>query len=121
MTYKYKLVGRVPSKKNSRVVNTWTGKNFPNNKYRQWHKSASYQLMTQKQPESPLERVNSITVVFYPPDKRKFDLTNKAESIMDLLVDNNILQDDNYEIVPMLILKIAEVVKDGFTEISISI
>lgn len=32
----------------------------------------------------------------FPNSKRKADLTNKAESIMDALVDAGVLEDDNW-------------------------
>lgn len=44
-----------------------------------------------------------ITITF--PDKRTADLTNKAESIMDLLVDAYILFDDSHVNVPKLTLR----------------
>jgi Holliday junction resolvase RusA-like endonuclease len=39
------------------------------------------------------------------PDAIRADLTNKAESIMDLLVDAGVLQDDNWNVVPEVILR----------------
>ena len=38
------------------------------------------------------------------PDKRKTDLTNKAESVMDLLVDCGVIEDDSWQFVPKLYL-----------------
>ena len=55
-----------------------------------------------------LNKINNVSLIhltIYSENKRKFDLTNKAESIMDLLVDAGILLDDNYEVVPKLILE----------------
>lgn len=49
---------------------------------------------------------------FFAGDNRKFDLTNKAESIMDTLVDAGLLTDDNYSVVSELILKFGGVEKD---------
>ena len=46
-----------------------------------------------------------MNIYFYFPDNRIADLTNKAESIMDLLVDNKIIKDDNWRIIPELFLK----------------
>ena len=43
-------------------------------------------------------------MTIYPPDRRKADLTNKAESIADLLVDNGFLADDNWTVVPKVVL-----------------
>lgn len=87
------LKGRVPSKKNSRI-NTRSGRSFPSAKYSAWHKDASAQLVLQQAPQvgSP-----DITLQFWFPDNRWCDLTNKAESIMDLLVDNALLVDDSWQ------------------------
>lgn len=88
-----------PSKKNSRI-NTRSGRSFPSSKYTAWHKIASSQLLG----ASPF-RTNLLTLTFVSGDNRKFDLTNKAESIMDLLVDCGLIDDDNYSIIPELHLR----------------
>jgi Holliday junction resolvase RusA-like endonuclease len=44
--------------------------------------------------------VKKIVIQIWAGDKRASDLTNKAESIMDLLVDAGILSDDNWFVVP---------------------
>lgn len=73
---------------------------FPSNKYREWHKEASAQL-----PKIKIRDIMELTIVFYFPDARTTDLSNKCESIMDLLVDNGVLEDDNWNIVPRLVLE----------------
>ena|SRR3990167_8738951 len=85
------LHGLTPSKKNSRI-NTKSGMSFPSAKYTLWHKDASKQLIGQKPINS-----TKLKVIFYAGDNRKYDLSNKFESIADLLVDNGLLQDDNWE------------------------
>jgi len=106
------LLGRIPSKKNSRVTNTRTGRTFPNARYTKWHKDASNQLKEGYVWVECLQKVKKVELVFIMPDKRKCDLTNKAESVMDLLVDNNILEDDNWYVVPELIISCKEVNKE---------
>ena len=93
------ISGSTPSKKNSRI-NTRSGRSFPSSKYTAWHKDASLQIIGSKKITT-----EHLHISFIAGDKRKFDLTNKAESIMDLLVDNGILEDDNYSIIPTLTLK----------------
>ena len=84
--------GRIPSKKNSRI-NTRSGRSFPSSKYTAWHKDASLQISrAHKQTQK------GISLTFYMPDNRRTDLTNKAESVMDLLVDNGIFEDDSWQI-----------------------
>ena len=68
--------------------------------YTKWQREASNQLVG-KVPMEPIKKC-SIEMLFFAPDKRKTDLTNKAESIMDLLVENAVIEDDNYEIVPYI-------------------
>lgn len=102
------LYGSTPSKKNSKIV-ICRGK-FPNlipsKNYTEWHKDALIQLKGKKKIES-----NRITITFFAGDNRKFDLTNKAESIMDTLVDAGLIEDDNYSIISELILRFGGVEK----------
>lgn len=79
---------------------------LPSTKYTTWHKDAIKQLSTAK----PITG-NKITLTFIAGDNRKFDLSNKAESIMDLLVDAGLIEDDNYSIVSELVLRFGGVEK----------
>ena len=102
---KLTVKGRIPSKKNSRNIFVRGGKiiNIPSTKYAAWHKESLEQL----KDFSPLcwDKVPTIKLEFYAPDKRASDLTNKAESIMDLLVDKCIICDDNWWMVSKIILE----------------
>lgn len=93
------ITGRVPSKKNSKRKIQRGHKTFmvPSKEHEEWHEDASWQLYTQKK-QVGIERC-SISIMFYMPDRRRADLTNKAESVMDLLVDNGILKDDSWQVV----------------------
>ncbi len=98
------LTGRVPSKKNSKRV-FCRGKYptvIPSEKHQEWHKVASVELL--QFSNNALKRSKTLRMTFYPPDARKADLTNKAESVMDLLVDNGYLEDDNWFEVSGLLL-----------------
>jgi Holliday junction resolvase RusA-like endonuclease len=113
-----KITGLVPSKKNSRITVRATGRSFPSKKYSEWHRDASLQLM---KCTAKFDKVSSIKIVFHYGTKRAFDLTNKAESIMDLLVDNEIIADDNFTVVPEINLAIGEYSKNEYvTEIYIT-
>ena len=68
--------------------------NIPSKKYAEWHKDASAQLSLYNL--ATISNVEYISLQLFAPDKRKSDLTNKAESILDLLVDNYIIIDDNW-------------------------
>jgi Holliday junction resolvase RusA-like endonuclease len=44
-------------------------------------------------------------MVFLMPDARRTDLTNKAESVADLLVDNGIIKDDSWQVIDEMLLR----------------
>ena len=90
------LKGRIPSKKNSKQVFARGGRVIviPSENYKVWHEEQSY-MIKKYRPKKPIEKCE-VEILFYAPDKRKADLTNKAESLMDLLVDNNFIVDDNW-------------------------
>ena len=108
--YSLSFEGNIPSKKNSKQIVT---KPFPrlisSKAYLAWHKTCSQTLKMAR-----IEPIRLIEVNLYDKlnkdgtePKRKFDLTNKAESIMDLLVDCKIIEDDNYKVIPQMILSFA--------------
>lgn len=108
------LKGRIPSKKNSKIM-VCRGKFptlLPSSDYRKWQKDALEQLAKNKIPKKKLQSVPWISVIFYAPDNRKFDLSNKFESIADLLVDYGLLEDDNYSILGDIQLCFGGVEKD---------
>jgi len=80
---------------NGRIIN------IPSEQYKNWHKQASQQLIG----VDKIDGVCEIQIEFFMPDKRKADLTNKAESILDLLVDVGIIKDDSWKYVPSLFLR----------------
>jgi len=44
-------------------------------------------------------------MTFFSQTRRKSDIDNHATSILDLLVDLGILEDDNWSVIPMMIIK----------------
>ena len=113
------LYGRIPSKKNSRTIIVRGKRPFsvPSSNYKKWHKKASAYIHIFKykhsfKPEEIMyEPACDVTLVFFMPDNRKTDLTNKAESVMDLLVDTRIIIDDCWQIVNSLSLVAAGIDK----------
>ena len=102
------LLGSTPSKKNSKIM-VCRGKFpilLPSSNYMTWHKDALKQL-------EGCKKINKtkFCLTFIAGDNRKFDLSNKAESIMDTLVDAGLIGDDNYEFVSELTLKFGGVQK----------
>lgn len=107
------IKGDCPSKKNQKQIfhNKFTGKPFitTSEVYKRWYPQAFSQL----QGVQPVQEVGPVELTFYPATKRKSDLTNRADSIMDLLVDAKIIEDDNWSIVSQLILTFGGVDKEN--------
>ena len=104
------LSGDVPSKKNSQQI--YLGKNgkrfiTASKNYKHWHEEHSWRLGGHKKINS----ICSILLTYYPSTRRRSDLTNKSESVMDLLVDNEIIDDDNWFVVPEVRMKFGGVDK----------
>ena len=93
----------IPSKKNSKKIVVRWNRPFiiSSDNYQKWQKEHLFLLRGYPKLNWPFK----ISISFQWWDKRKADLTNKAESIMDLLVDAWIIKDDNYEVVNEIILK----------------
>ena len=110
---RFVIKGRVPSKKNSRNVFVRRGKQFniPSSDYNKWHNQAAIQLSLQEKIK--LKGVCEVQMIWFMPDNRKCDLTNKTESIMDLLVDCEIIVDDNWQIIPRIMIECRGVFKDN--------
>lgn len=94
MVGKIIITGRIPSKKNSRITVRATGMSFPSSDYTSWHRNAGRQIMG-----SPKMNGKGITMDFWLPDNRKTDLNNKAASILDLMKDMGIIEDDAWQII----------------------
>jgi Holliday junction resolvase RusA-like endonuclease len=100
------LYGNVPSKKNSkrRVQRGAHIFMVPSKNHEDWHAMqmayiASSEFVREYKCHFPIVYTECVTLTFYPPDRRASDATNKAESVMDLLVDAGVLKDDNWFIV----------------------
>ena len=97
------IKGRIPSKKNSKQMILVRGKRIivPSRQYSAWYKEQRQELAGI--PKLRLNEVSiEMTITF--PDNIKSDLTNKAESIMDLLVDSGIIEDDNHKVCKKIML-----------------
>lgn len=108
------LHGRVPSKKNSKRI-AYAGHRpiiISSKDYEVWHTIASFELVAECRKggfKDMLIGPLRISMTMFGENKRLFDLTNKAESVMDLLVDNFIIKDDNWKEIPEILLKFGEV------------
>lgn len=93
------LQGETSAKKNSRINDTRSGRNFPNPRYMQWRDDAILQVLAQtKGWKAPIPC--SITITFFHGDKRVRDSDNGLTSILDMLKDCGVLLDDRWIYVP---------------------
>lgn len=97
MTMNLTLYGRIPSKKNwtFTIWKNWKQIKLPSKKYQDWEKE---QIKEVKWISLDNQENLCITCDFYLPDNRKTDLSNKFESIADMLVKAKVLEDDNAKI-----------------------
>ena len=96
--YSFYIHSETPSKKNSVKFNSNTHRTYKTKHFQEWHKIAMVELMKQKRPSTPIQHCN-ITLTFIHGDYRRRDSDNGCSSIMDLLVDMGIIQDDNWKVV----------------------
>lgn len=103
------LKGRIPSKKNSKQMIHAKGRVFfiPSKQYAEWHREQSKELTETKRLKSAQLPIQEATIEMKItfPDNIRADLTNKAESVMDLLVDNGILEDDNHKVCKKVVIE----------------
>lgn len=114
MMHKIIFKGNIPSKKNSKRigVNRYTHKPFitSSDKFKIWYEEQEW-LLKGKLPKLIVDKIIDVTFTYFPKTAGKADLSNKFESIMDFLVDKNVIADDNYFVVRKCILEFGGVDK----------
>lgn len=98
--------GETPSKKNNRVF--VPGRrgilSIPSKRYAAWHTQALWQLKGVK----PITVYPcALTIVLWASTRRKFDIDNRATSILDVLQDAGILENDDWAHVQTLTVQYA--------------
>ena len=94
--------GEVPSKKNANKFNTKTCRVYKTKLYQQWHNVTRLQVQSQMQKQnisSPISEPVKVSITFVHGDLVRRDSDNATSSILDLLMDCKILEDDNWKIV----------------------
>ena len=99
------IQGETPSKKNSRI-NTRSGRSFPNKRYMDWLHSALAQVIEQVSgPGRPWEWASpdglELTCTFYHGDLKRRDSDNQLSSVLDMLVEAQVIEDDSWMILPV--------------------
>lgn len=92
--------GRIPSKKNEHFAKFIKGKIcvFPSTKYQKRENDQIKRLMADRVRPLKLDKPLKVVYKFRFPDRLKTDLSNKLESINDLLVRYGVFADDNHRI-----------------------
>lgn len=95
---KFKVTGRIPSKKNMMQIRKRGQYSSigANKKFYVWQDSAMLKLLAQNVPKGNFV-CSMVELRIYFPDNRKADLSNKTESIMDMMVEYGVLKDDNWK------------------------
>ena len=89
------IEGDTPSKKNSRQLFYKKGRmiNIPSQRYKDWHEQALAQVKGYPLLTPPYQ----IYLTFWMPTNRRTDLDNKVASVLDLLQDAGIIEDDCWQ------------------------
>lgn len=98
MRYDFNILGETPAKKNGKRF-VRGNKLICSRKFYEWHSYACGQLLLQKRPKEPIKSPIVLSIIFVHGDKIIRDCDNAASSILDLLKDMEIIQDDNWFIV----------------------
>lgn len=92
------LPGIPPSKKNSRIIiHGKNGRHFdiPSNEYQKWEKNMAWEVTQQCRKVGRMKLAVHLHVIFHVIDKVSWDLSNKLESVQDLLKKCSVVSDDN--------------------------
>ena len=85
------------TKKNSQQIITVRGRPMiiPSKQYKRYERDCSAYI----KPSEPFRERLNVKAVFYMPTRRKVDLVNLQEALLDILVKYGVLEDDNSRIV----------------------
>ena len=98
------IEGDCPSKKNGRILTGKSGRllSIPSKTYKTWQTEALRQLK-RYQPISVYPC--ALTIVLWGATKRRYDIDNRATSVLDVLQDAGILEDDDWAHVQTLTIQ----------------
>lgn len=103
------IKGQTPSQKNSKqiFINKSTGKPFitSNQRVKEWHRDAYFQLTKQFEGLEVTEYPITITVIFWRETKRAYDLDNAYSTVADALVHAKVITDDNINFIECVTLQ----------------
>lgn len=105
------IEGDCPSKKNGRILTGKSGRllSIPSKTYKTWHTEALWQL---KKYQPITVYPCALTIILWGATKRRWDIDNRATSILDVLQDAGILEDDDWSHVQTLTIQYGGYAKD---------
>lgn len=89
----------IPAKKNNRVVLA-NGVNIPSREYREWHKHHYREFKDVAKRHGAFTRPVSVSLGISFKDRHRRDLDNALTSVLDLVKDAGIVEDDDWLHVP---------------------
>lgn len=89
----------IPSKKNNRVVLD-NGVNIPSSEYRSWHRHHYKDFKNVARTHMPFSCPVSVSLGISFKDRHRRDLDNALTSVLDLIKDAGIIDDDDWIHVP---------------------
>lgn len=98
------LLGKIPAKKNNRRIfrdKSGRMRNLPSEEHEEWFENVGKELLVQKIQFEHYEEAD-IRIDFYNQDSGRWDMSNRAESIMDMLVAYEFIEDDSRKYVRRL-------------------
>lgn len=98
--HNFTIRGRIPSKKNNR--RNFGRTSLPSLRFGEWKQEAGVQLLKYK--DLNIQNISEIQMDFYFPDNKRTDLDNKSSSVLDILVDMGIIEDDRWQITGRIML-----------------
>lgn len=106
---RFQVLGETPSKKNVNKFNCKTKRVYKDAHYERWHEDAMLQLNGQKcrtlPMPYPIDYPVRVILTFTHGDNVRRDSDNQTASIMDLLQDAEVLEDDRWQIVREIHIK----------------
>jgi len=97
---RYTIKGTARPKKNSRIYDPKTGKNFPSKQYQKWHGENLARLKTEASLKGGAVKICSgVWCRHYVEDKQIRDASNLTEGVLDLLVDAEVFIDDSDRVI----------------------
>ena len=102
---KITVLGDPIIKKNTKKFSCRGGypRTYYSKRWLEWEEYALIQLKMIK--VDTYKTLSTISLKFFPKTARRFDLTNMAEGIQDVLVKAEIIADDSWKVMPKVIIE----------------